>query len=76
MAGNKHRPLPRDGYVASTAKRLGEERFFSEAFVVFHYISVIFRVFCLVIKRIFVYLQTIKGDDTISYPVPIEANEL
>lgn len=38
--------LTGDGYVASTAKRLGEEGFFSEAFVVFHHISVIFRVFC------------------------------
>ena len=28
-------PLPRDGYVTSTAKRLGEDRFFSGAFVVF-----------------------------------------
>ena len=42
-------------------KRLGEDRFFSEAFVVFHNISVIFRAICLVVLRFFVYLQTTKG---------------
>lgn len=40
-------PLPGDRYLAATAKRLGEEWFFSGAFVVFRNISVIFRAFCL-----------------------------
>ena len=42
---------------ASTAKRLGEDSFFSGAFVVFCRVSAIFRIFCLVILRYFVYLQ-------------------
>ncbi len=41
------------------AKRLGGDRFFSEAFVVFHCITNIFRVFCLEVWRNFVYLQTV-----------------
>ena len=44
--------------MASTAKRLGEDCSFSGAFVVFCSISVIFRVFCLMVKRKFVYLQS------------------
>ena len=59
--------LPGDRYVTSTVKRFGEEWFFSEAFVVFCYILVIFRLFCLVVKRIFVYLHTVKGVATICY---------
>ena len=52
-------PLPARGqYVAATGKRFGEDRFFSGAFVVFRCISVIFRVFCLMVKRNIVYLQT------------------
>lgn len=39
-------------------KRLGENRFFSGAFVVFRYISTIFRTFCLEVMIYFVYLQT------------------
>ena len=35
-----------DRYMTSTVKRLGEEWFFSGAFVVFRNISVIFRTFC------------------------------
>lgn len=61
--------------MTSMGKRPGEERFFSGAFAVFCYIFAIFRAFCLVVKRIFVYLHTVKGDDTISYPVPINAND-
>ena len=38
------------------AKRLGEDRFFSGVFV-FCLISDIFRSFCLVIMKYFVYLQ-------------------
>lgn len=52
-------------------KRLGEDRFFFGAFVVFDCIFAIFRAFCLEVKRFFVYLQAKKGVDTISYPVPI-----
>ena len=44
--------------MASTAKRLGEDKFFSGAFVVFCHISVIFREFCLVVLGNFVYLPT------------------
>lgn len=47
--------------MASTAKCLGEEWFFSEAFVVFRRISDIFRVFCLVVFGFFVYLHTVRG---------------
>lgn len=39
-------------------KRLGEDMFFSGAFVVFRHISAIFRVFCLVILGNFVNLPT------------------
>lgn len=46
--------------MASTAKRLGEDKFFSGAFVVFRSISAIFRAFCLVVLRNFVYLQAVK----------------
>lgn len=48
----------RGRFLTSTAKRLGEVQSFSRAFVVFRYISVIFRVFCLMVKRKFVYLQS------------------
>lgn len=69
---------PHDGgrFVASTAKRLGEYRFFSGAFVVFHRIFVIFRAFCLVGKRNFVYLRTEKGFAPISKPEYIKINKL
>lgn len=53
--------------MASTAKRLGEDKFFSGAFVVFCHISVIFRTFCLVVFKNFVYLQAMKGDSTICF---------
>lgn len=62
--------------MASTAKRLGEEWFFSEAFVVFRHISVIFRVFCLEVIRFFVYLQTVKGVATICSPEFLNVNKL
>ena len=39
-------------------KRLGEDSFFSGAFVVFLCISEILCAFCLVVLRFFVYLQT------------------
>ena len=60
--------LPGDGfltsrYETSTGKRLGEDKFFSGAFVVFYNISTIFRAFCLVVKIIFVYLQTEVSTD-------------
>ena len=42
-------------------KRLGEDKLFSGAFVVFRHISVNFRVFCLEVLRKFVYLQSTKG---------------
>lgn len=54
--------------MASTAKRLGEDKFFSGAFVVFCHISVIFREFCLVVLGNFVYLQAVKGVAPISDP--------
>ena len=41
-----------------TGKRLGEEQLFSGAFGVFFSICAIFRAFCLVVLRFFVYLQT------------------
>lgn len=63
-------------YLAATAKRPGEDRFFFGAFGVFRCICAIFRAFCLVVMRKFVYLQTTKGVENISYPVPINANEL
>lgn len=44
--------------MAASDKRLGEEWFFSGAFVVFYHISAIFLVFCLEVKINFVYLQT------------------
>lgn len=44
--------------MTSAVKRLGEDCSFSEAFGGFRCISAFFRVFCLVVKRIFVYLQT------------------
>ena len=47
------------GSGASVAKRLGEEWFFSGAFVVFYHISAIFLVFCLVIRGFLVYLPTV-----------------
>ena len=47
--------------MTSTDKRLGEDRFFSGAFDVFYHFSVIFRAFCLVIRRKFVYLHAVKG---------------
>ena len=50
----------RGRYEAAMGKRPGEDRFFSGAFVVFCHISAIFCAFCLVIKRIFVYLRTEK----------------
>ena len=40
-----------------TGKRLGEDQLFSGAFGVFRCISAIFRAFCLVVLRFFVYLQ-------------------
>ncbi len=60
----------------STAKRLGEDWFFSGAFVVFCCISTIFRAFCLVEKRNLVYLQTVKGVATICFPDYINVNKL
>lgn len=57
----KGRALPGAGYVTATAKRLGEDKFFSGAFDVFRNISAIFFVFCLVEKIYFVYLQPEKG---------------
>ena len=59
--------------MASTAKRLGEDKFFSGAFDVFRHISAIFRVFCLVVLGFFVYLQAEKGAAPICAP---EYNEL
>ncbi len=50
-----------DGYVTAIVKRLGEDRFFSGAFVVFRHISAIFCVFCLVVLGNFVYLPR-SGD--------------
>lgn len=46
-------------------KRLGEDWFFSGAFVVFRFISVFFRAICLEVKRNFVYLQT-KGEQSMT----------
>ena len=65
-----------DGYVAATGKRLGEDRFFSGAFVVFRCISEILCAFCLVVLRFFVYLQTTKGVATICPPEYINVNKL
>lgn len=50
--------MPRDRYVTSIAKRLGEDRLFSGALGVFYHISVIFRAVCLVVLGNFVYLPT------------------
>lgn len=47
--------------MASTAKRLGEDKFFSGAFVVFRNIFVVFRMFCLAVKRNLVFLQAEKA---------------
>ncbi len=58
-----------DRYVVSIVKRLGEDYFFSGAFVFFQHISAIFRAFCLVVFGNFVYLHTVKGVDTISHPL-------
>lgn len=44
--------------LAATATRLGEERLFSGAFVVFRHISDFFCPNCLEVKRFFVYLPT------------------
>ena len=44
--------------MASTAKRLGEELIFSEAFEVLRNIFAIFRSDCLEVKRNIVYLQS------------------
>lgn len=57
MTGDAH-PMTGDGFLTSTVKRLGEDMLFSGAFDVFRYISDIFCVFCLVVKRFFVYLQS------------------
>ena len=57
--------------MTSVAKRHGEDRFFSGAFVVFYHISAIFRAFCLVIRGFLVYLHTVKGVDANSHPNPI-----
>ena len=57
--------------MASTAKRLGEDKFFSGAFVVFCHISVVFREFCLVVLSFFVYLHIVKGVSIIFHPEPI-----
>ena len=54
----KGRALPGD--VASTDKRLGEDRLFSGAFGVFRSISAIFCLFCLVVMEFFVNLPA-KG---------------
>ena len=62
--------------MAATAKRLGKVILFSGAFGVFCYISAIFRVFCLVILRNFVYLHTVEGGDTISHPEYINIKKL
>lgn len=48
-------------FVASTAKRLGEDCFFSGAFGVFRHIAAIFCEFCLVVFGNFVYLQALMG---------------
>lgn len=53
--------LARDRCLAAKAKRLGEEWFFSGAFVVFRYISVIFRAFCLEVLRLFPIFAIDKG---------------
>ena len=50
--------MPGERYLAATVKRLGEDWFFSGAFVVFAIFLLFFHVFCLVVKRKFVYLQT------------------
>lgn len=42
----------------------------------FYHISAIFRVFCLVVKRNFVYLHTVKGVATICSPCYINVNKL
>ncbi len=47
--------------MTSTAKRLGEDKFFSGAFDVFCHISAIFRAFCLVIKSFLLNLQPEKA---------------
>lgn len=57
-------------------KRLGEDMFFSGAFVVFRHISAIFCVFCLVIFGNFVYLHTVKGVATICPPYYLNVNKL
>jgi hypothetical protein len=68
--------LPGDRFLTSTTKRLGEECFFSGAFVVFYHISAIFRAFCLVILGNFVNLHTVKGVATICYPDYLNVNKL
>lgn len=50
--------------------------FFSGAFGVFYHISAIFRAFCLVVKRNFVYLQAVKGVATICSPLYLNVNKL
>ena len=64
--------------MVSTAKRLGEDWLFSGAFVVFCRVSAIFRIFCLVILRYFVYLQAelqyvMKKKDTMIAAEPAAA---
>lgn len=58
------------------AKRLGEERPFSGAFGVFYHFSVIFRAFCLVTKRNFVYLHSVKGVEAICSLCCLNVNNL
>ena len=76
MAGNRHPPCQGTGTEHQPSKRLGEEGFFSGAFVVFRHISVIFSLICLEGKRFFVYLQAIKGVATNCPPEYINVNKL
>lgn len=68
--------MPGDRFLTGIAKRLGEDRFFSGAFVVYCHIFIFFRVFCLVVKRNFVYLQAVKGVATISFPEYLNVNKI
>lgn len=47
-----------DGYLAAIAKRLGEDRLFPEAFVVFTAFVLFLCLICLEVKSFFVYLPT------------------
>jgi hypothetical protein len=58
------------------SKRLGEDWFFSGAFVDFRCISAIFRLICLEIKVFFVYLQSDGAGITIAHLENINAKKL